>query len=236
MDKKNKNIGIDSEIRSNIKRRLVQTVIGFVVIFAVLCLSAGTITWKWGLIFFGLNILVMIVNSIVLPREVIAERGAKKENVKQWDKVLTWVGMVPSFGMMIVAGLDYRFGWTEEPGMLVHSIGIILFLLGNALFTWAMCSNKFFSTRVRLQFDRGHKVETGGPYKIVRHPSYIGYMLFSLASPLILGSFWGLIPAALFIPFFIVRTALEDATLMKELDGYKDYAKKVRFRMFPGIW
>ena len=236
MDKKNRITENEQEIRENIRRRLVQTIIGLVVIFAVLCLSAWTFTWKWGLIYFGLNILVMIINSIVLPREVIAERGSRKENVKQWDKILTWIGMLPSFGMIIVAGLDYRFDWTKEPGMLIHSIGIIIFILGNALFTWAMCSNKFFSTRVRLQFDRGHKVETGGPYKIVRHPSYIGYMLFSLASPLIMGSYWSLIPAAVFIPFFIVRTALEDATLLRELDGYKDYAKKVRYRMIPGIW
>jgi protein-S-isoprenylcysteine O-methyltransferase Ste14 len=236
MDGKNQNIKNDPEIRKNIIRRIVQIIITFSLFFTALFLSAGTLAWKWGLIYLALNVLMLIVNALLLPREVIAERGAKKENVKKWDKILSLIGMIPYFGMFIVPGLDYRFGWSGEPGMSVRVIGLTLLLLSNALLIWAMVSNKFFSTQVRLQFDRGHKVETGGPYRFVRHPGYVGFITSSFSAPLILGSLWGLIPSALFIPFFAVRTALEDATLQRELDGYKDYAKKVRYRLIPGIW
>jgi len=110
------------------------------------------------------------------------------------------------------------------------------FILGNALFSWAMISNYFFSTSVRIQFDRNRTVATGGPYCYVRHPGYVGFIVFNLAAPLILGSFWALIPAGITTVLFILRTAFEDRTLLEELEGYKEYAEKVQYRLLPGIW
>jgi protein-S-isoprenylcysteine O-methyltransferase Ste14 len=99
-----------------------------------------------------------------------------------------------------------------------------------------MYINKFFSSVVRIQKDRGHKVIQDGPYKYVRHPGYVGIFFLAPAVPLILGSIWGLIPSGLFIIAIIIRTYLEDKTLHKELEGYKEYAKKVKYRLIPGIW
>ena len=99
-----------------------------------------------------------------------------------------------------------------------------------------MAANAFFSMVVRIQEDRGHAVATGGPYRYVRHPGYVGMMLSLLGTPLLLGSLWALVPAGLATCLYVVRTALEDRTLQEELEGYKDYAGQVRRRLLPGVW
>jgi protein-S-isoprenylcysteine O-methyltransferase Ste14 len=99
-----------------------------------------------------------------------------------------------------------------------------------------MASNKYFSTFIRIQMDRGHTVAIGGPYRYVRHPGYTGYSMSFFAMSLALGSLWAIIPAGLIACLLVVRTVLEDRTLHKELTGYKDYAQRVRYRLLPGIW
>jgi len=99
-----------------------------------------------------------------------------------------------------------------------------------------MASNKYFSTSVRLQDERGHSVASGGPYRFVRHPGYVGFILFTLSTPVALGTLWGLIPAGIIGLILIVRTGLEDRMLQEELPGYREYAKRVQFRLLPGLW
>ena len=115
-------------------------------------------------------------------------------------------------------------------------MGWAAYVLGSLLFTWAMISNRNFSTLVRIQTERGHEVARGGPYRYVRHPGYVGYMASYVATPFLFGSFWALIPSGLSMGLFVVRTVLEDRTLLKELPGYEEYARTVRYRLFPGIW
>ena len=104
------------------------------------------------------------------------------------------------------------------------------------LLTWSMAANAFFSQTVRIQKDRGHTVATGGPYRYVRHPGYAASILFQIATPLILGSVWAFIPCGLTVLLSVVRTALEDRTLLEELPGYAEYAQQTRYRLLPGIW
>jgi protein-S-isoprenylcysteine O-methyltransferase Ste14 len=101
---------------------------------------------------------------------------------------------------------------------------------------WAMASNAFFAEGVRIQNERGHVVATGGPYCIIRHPGYVGAIVAAVAAPFMLGSLRGLIPGCLTASVFVLRTALEDQTLMDELPGFKSYAQKTRFRLLPYIW
>jgi protein-S-isoprenylcysteine O-methyltransferase Ste14 len=171
-----------------------------------------------------------------LPNDLIEERGKSKENVKKWDKVIMTLNIFPALGLLVVAGLDCRFGWAPKLNSWIQVVALVLMILGNAFFTWAMLSNHFFSTAVRIQFDRGHQVAIGGPYNYMRHPGYVGFIVINLATPLILGSLWALIPGAIMAVLFIIRTALEDSTLQKELEGYKEYAQKVKYRLIPGIW
>jgi protein-S-isoprenylcysteine O-methyltransferase Ste14 len=115
-------------------------------------------------------------------------------------------------------------------------LGAALVLLGDVLFVWAMAVNKFFSRTVRIQTEREHVVVMTGPYRYVRHPGYVGWTILWLGLTLILGSLWAFIPALLAVALIVVRTALEDKTLKKELESYEVYAEWVRYRLLPRVW
>jgi protein-S-isoprenylcysteine O-methyltransferase Ste14 len=136
----------------------------------------------------------------------------------------------------IVAGLDQRHGWTGSFPLAAQIAALMVCVLGYALVVWATASNAFFSQIVRIQFERGHTVATGGPYHYVRHPAYVGAILYELAVPILLASWWALIVSGLNAILLILRTALEDRTLQAELTGYDEYARQVRYRLLPGIW
>jgi protein-S-isoprenylcysteine O-methyltransferase Ste14 len=140
------------------------------------------------------------------------------------------------FPLVIVAGLDHRFGWSPAFPLWLVVFGFVLILLGYAFAAWALAENRFFSSVVRIQTDRGHAVCDSGPYRLVRHPGYAGNIPPLLGIVLALGSAWTLIPAAVALIIAVVRTALEDQTLQEELPGYRDYARRVRYRLVPGIY
>jgi protein-S-isoprenylcysteine O-methyltransferase Ste14 len=176
------------------------------------------------------------INAMLMDRELIAERSEIGEGTKGWDKPLSGLAMLLiTPGALIVAGLDQRFRWSEI-APAVQFVALAGVVLGNVLISWAMVSNKFFATTVRIQKDREHTVISKGPYRFVRHPGYLAFSISGLATPLMLGSWWALIPSLLGVCTLAVRTALEDRTLQEELDGYKEYAQQVRYRLLPGIW
>jgi len=205
----------------------------------VLFLSAGTIRWWQAWLFLGITLVGIAINAFFMLRyspETVAER-ARSEGMKGWDKIVAGLCALFHFvGILLVAGLDVRFGWTGELPLGVYLAGVGASMLGFALFSWAMISNAYFATVVRIQEERGHAVCTTGPYRFVRHPGYVGFIIQSLALPLFLGSLWALIPGGLAAVLMVVRTALEDRTLQDELDGYKEYAQRVRYRLLPGVW
>jgi len=138
--------------------------------------------------------------------------------------------------MLAVTGIDaVRFHWSQVPFVL-KAFGFFGYIPAMVIIFLTMIHNTYLSKMVRIQEDRGHQVCTTGPYKYVRHPMYVGVILFMLSLPISLGSFYGLIPSFLIVLLFILRTSLEDKTLHEELPGYKEYAKKVRNKLIPGIW
>jgi protein-S-isoprenylcysteine O-methyltransferase Ste14 len=208
---------------------------------ATLFLSAGTLIWPkaWAFIgFFVIYFIIWVSWGLRNDPELLMERAQamEKENKgKSWDKILVRVNLLVSFFVYIVAGLDTRFQWSSM-GISLQWIGFVLLILGYVLPQLALTNNPFASGIVRIQKDRGHKVSTGGPYKFIRHPMYLGSLLADFGAPLFFGSFWALIPGAVMAALFIYRTAREDQTLQEELPGYKEYAQKVRFRLVPGVW
>lgn len=170
---------------------------------------------------------------------LLAERARfeKSVDVKPWDKVLAplMAGSV-AFPLIIVAGLDHRFGWSSVFPLWLNILGLFMIVLGYAFAAWALVENKFFSGVVRIQTDRGHVVCDTGPYRVVRHPGYAGNILPLLGIVLALSSWWTLIPAGFALVIIVIRTTLEDGTLQEELPGYREYARHVRYRLFPGIW
>ncbi len=231
--------GGKSDLAPAIRKRFVQ--LGLIVLIqaALLFISAGRWDWIAAWVYLAVYVGFIIANAIImLPRnpELAVERSTIKKDAKGWDKTVNVLEAVFGLTMLVVAGLDIRYGWSPEHALWVQIVALVFMVLGYALFSWAMASNQFFSAIVRIQGDRGHAVATGGPYRMVGHPGYSGFVVFTLAAPFLFGSLWALIPAVLMVVLMIVRTRLEDATLHKELDGYQDYARQVRYRLVPGLW
>jgi protein-S-isoprenylcysteine O-methyltransferase Ste14 len=118
----------------------------------------------------------------------------------------------------------------------VQVLGLTGIILTGGLIFWAIRTNAYLGRMVRIQQDRGHRVVTGGPYRYVRHPMYVGIILLFPCMALFLGSWWAFVPAVLIGALMVIRTALEDDTLQAELTGYAEYAQRVRYRLVPGLW
>ena len=240
------NMSTKQKLTPGVRRRIVswivQAALGLVGYGAILFLSVGRLDWVWGWVFLGLLAAVLISHVLILVPinpELLAERsrGICQEGAKGWDKwVATFAAGMGTVPTWIVAALDVRFEWSASVPLTLHIGGLIGSVLGWALFMWAMGANAFFSEAVRIQEERGHTVVTDGPYRYVRHPGYVGAILALLATPLLLGSLWALIPAGLAAIGYVVRTALEDGMLQEELDGYTEYAQQTRYRLLPGVW
>jgi len=224
------------ETRHNVLRRVGQMVFFDTLIALLLLLPAGSVRWLYGWIYIGLMVAIQLVGACFIPLDVLAERGSKKENSEKWDKLITRLLLASFLGIYLVAGLDFRGHWSGELALAWHIFGGILFLLGCGLEMWAMAANRFFSSAVRIQSERGHEVCSSGPYQFVRHPGYAGMILYFGISPLFLGSLWALIPAMVTAALFVIRSRLEDRTLQSKLPGYKEYAERVRYRLLPGVW
>jgi protein-S-isoprenylcysteine O-methyltransferase Ste14 len=227
------------ETTRGVVRWLVRETMGVLMLPVILFLSAGRVDWVMGWVMVGIVAAwVGATALVVIPRnpELLAERVGPKKGAKTWDTVILGMYGVTTLAVWIVAGLDVRFGWTTGISLPLQIAAMAIVVSGYAIVVWATATNAFFSQVVRIQKERGHTVATGGPYRFVRHPAYVGIILFELATPVMLGSGWALIPGGLSALLFIVRTALEDKTLQAELDGYKDYATRVRYRLLPGVW
>jgi protein-S-isoprenylcysteine O-methyltransferase Ste14 len=231
--------GASPEVRRGVRTRFAQ--IAFVIGLQALLLLGGAGRWDWGWAwtYLGLSIAALGVNATVLLRrspELVAERG-RPGRMKGWDALLSALWSLASYvALPLVAGLDERFGWSGLPGTAGRALAAVVLVAGYALSGWAMAANAFFSTAVRIQSERGHSVCTTGPYRFVRHPGYVGFIVATLATALQLGSLWALMPAALAGALIVLRTAAEDRTLRAGLTGYADYARDVRYRLLPFIW
>jgi protein-S-isoprenylcysteine O-methyltransferase Ste14 len=226
----------NAELKSKARKRMLQVVIQYLVMALILFLTSGKLDWIWAWAYMGVNVIILAINSQVLSPELMAERGEIKENVEPWDRTVGLIGSIFTLVVIILPGLDLRFGWSPLLAPSLQITGLIFYALGMGWFTWSMASNPFFSASVRIQMDRDQTVATGGPYRYVRHPGYIGYTIAWIATALALGSLLTLIPAILIVITIIIRTALEDKTLQEKLPGYREYAEKVRHRLIPGIW
>jgi protein-S-isoprenylcysteine O-methyltransferase Ste14 len=229
----------DPALRAGIAARIAQVLTGFAAEGTILFLGAGSLAWSWAWVFLAIGLVTMLVNGALLLRkrpETVAER-ARGWQTRGWDKVVGGLCAVAMFaGVPLVAGLDQRFGWTGTFPTEWHVAGAFLLVGGYALSLWAMLANAFFSTAIRIQSERGHTVCRSGPYRFVRHPGYVAFSLQSLATPVLLGSVWALLPGVAAGALLVLRTALEDRMLRAELPGYEDFTAEVRYRLVPGIW
>jgi len=227
-----------TSLAAGVSARVRQILIMFIIMGLELFLGSGRLNWTWAWVFLGIGLLSVSINAVFMRHspETIAERGKPKE-IKAWDK---WIGggwlIGQYFLVPILAALDKRFGWTGELATLWHVLGAVVYALSLGLAGWAMISNAYFSTAVRIQDDRGQQVCTTGPYHYVRHPGYVGFFFQALSVPILLGSLWALLFALPAGVLMIIRTSIEDRMLQEELAGYKEYAREVKYRLLPGVW
>lgn len=210
-----------------------------VVLAALLFVPAGTLDWTAAWIFLiGYSAFLILYGVWALRNDPsqLRERSKAGANTKTWDKIIMLFYSLLLVTLFPICALDAgRFHWSPVP-VVVEGLGWIGLVFAGGIIFWVMKTNTFASRAARIQENRGQTVVTGGPYRYVRHPMYLGIILLFAGIPLALGSLWGLIPGGLIVLLFVIRTALEDRMLRRELTGYIEYAAKVRSRLLPGVW
>lgn len=232
----------EESVQSVSPRQWVRLVVVYLLVPLILLLCGGDFDWWQGWLYSLLIIAAGIGSRVWSERRhpgLMAERQSIENvrNAKPWDRVLAPLMAVSVvFPMVTVAGLDHRYGWSPEYPLWLIVMGFILISLGYAFATWALAENRFFFSVVLIKKERGHVVCDSGPYRFVRHPGYAGNILALFGIVLALSSLWALIPAVVATIITVIRTVLEDQTLQQELPGYRDYARRVRYRLVPGIY
>lgn len=220
-------------------RYFIRETLGLISMAVALFWSAGTLNWWQGwavLIVMFLWILATAVAILRTNPELLRERLGPRKGAKPWDLIIMSLLGLAQLARYIIAGLDVRFQWTDQFPVILQIVAVLLCTFAYALVVWATASNAFFSQIVRIQTERGHKVISSGPYRFMRHPAYLGAILYELAASVLLASWWSFLPAGISVTLLLLRTVLEDRMLKNELAGYDDYSRKVRYRLFPGIW
>ena len=212
-----------------------KTVAGIVLIGLLLFVPAGTIHFRNGWLFCAVLFIPVLIMGVVLflkAPDLLRKRLQEKEEQTEQKSVVAWSGLM-FLGGFILAGLDFRFGWTQLPNAVVYSAAV-LFLLGYAMFAEVMRENAFLSRTVEVQ--EGQTVVDTGLYGFVRHPMYSATIIMFLAMPLVLGSAVSFVVFLIYPVLIAKRIKNEEAVLEDGLNGYREYKQKVKYRMIPFVW
>lgn len=225
--------------RRLIVTHMLQVIVMFFIMGGTLFVSAGRLDWGEAWVFLIIYFFIALVSAVWMLRtnpDLAQERNRPGKNVKPWDNLLVGINLLLTLALFVVIGLDAgRQGWSKVSSV-IKAIGLLGFIPAFGLPLWASKANVYLSSRVRIQQERGHELVAVGPYRYVRHPMYVGMIFYDVSVPLLLGSWWGLVVSAAMIATVIVRTALEDRTLQRELSGYREYSQQVRYRLLPWVW
>jgi protein-S-isoprenylcysteine O-methyltransferase Ste14 len=218
---------------------LIKGFLALLIMLALIFLIAGRIDYWQGWVFGIVNFFIVLALFLKFSdiSEIMRERAKPGSETKWWDK-LFWAFFGPmNLAIIIIASLDAgRFHWSGPLPLIVYPLGYALYLFSSAIHFWAIRANRFYSSTVSIQNEKGQEVIQSGPYRFLRHPGYLGIALMVICIALVLGSLWAFVPALCVVVLLIVRTALEDSALQQELSGYAAYARKVRYRLLPKIW
>ncbi len=218
-----------------LKEAITKIVVGIILIGLLLFIPAGTLSWLYGWIFMGMLFVPMLIAGIVMyfkAPDLLESRLRAKETQNEQKQVIGFSGIMFLL-VFILAGLNYRFKWIILPEIAVY-IGIAIFLLSYALFGEVLRENRYLSRVIEVQKDQ--KVVDSGLYGIVRHPMYFATLFLFLSMPLVLNSLPSFIVMLSYIPIIVKRIRNEEEVLEKELSGYKEYKRKVRYRLIPFIY
>jgi len=219
-------------------KRTLQLIAGLLIFALLMFVPAGRLGWPGAWVYLCTLIGYMCIVFLYMQKKnpiIFKVRQKIHTGTKKYDMLIIRIYTLLLFAMYITAGLEIRYEG-QAWGLLGIILGVVLMILVGLPAALAMGVNPHFEQTIRIQSDREHRVISTGPYRYVRHPGYVGVIGIILVTPIILGSRWAFIPAVLIVVLFFIRTAMEDRTLRQELDGYADYAAKVRYRLIPGIW
>jgi protein-S-isoprenylcysteine O-methyltransferase Ste14 len=208
----------------------------FFIILALLCfIPAGTWNYWQGWMYIGtLLVLASLTFAYLLKNDpALLERRMRFREREGQQKKIIGVSLIFFILEFLLPGLDQRFGWSQMP-VWVAILGDVIVIAGYLLVIWVFKTNSHTSRIVEVE--AGQKVISTGPYAFVRHPMYVGVFFVYGLSPLALGSYWALIPGLMILPVLVLRILSEERLLLRELDGYRDYTQKVKYRLLPGVW
>jgi protein-S-isoprenylcysteine O-methyltransferase Ste14 len=203
---------------------------------AVMFVIAGTIKVPSIWLYLAIRELFTIASVLAMSEDIARERlkpgpGVKPEPIYNVGTTIAWIAHI------VIVPLDLgRYGWSAGFPIWLQAAGVIGMLGAMGLVIWALRHNEYLSARIRIQGDRGHRVADTGPYAHVRHPNYAAATLQSLSSGLVFGSWPSILPMLVHVGLLVYRTLNEEKVLLAELEGYREYAARVRYRFVPGVW
>jgi protein-S-isoprenylcysteine O-methyltransferase Ste14 len=210
----------------------------YLVLGALLFVPAGRLDWTAGWICLANMVVGFSLVSLHVARRtpsLIRRRMKAGAGTPLWDRIFVMIFQLLFMAILIIGGLDSRSGWSMLP-LWAQALGVILMIAAQLLLGWAMGQNPHFESTVRIQEDQKHRVIDSGPYRLVRHPGYVGGIVLVIGMALTLGSAWTMVPAALAAVGLTVRTAAEDSFLQANLKGYREFIRRTRYRLLPGVW
>ena len=220
-------------------KAVIASYVGILVYAGLVFLGAGRFAYWQGILYVVLALVGATLSHVLVPAgsEITANRAREANAGQAWDRRLLGAMFLVNIITFVVAGLDSgRFGWSGAVPIAVTIAGVVLMVAGQTLFAVAKRQNAFFSSTVRVQTERAHRVCDAGLYRIVRHPGYLGMLLSLLAFPLVMNAYWAFLPALLAAALLVARTVLEDRFLLRELQGYADYAARTKWRLIPRLF
>jgi len=220
-------------------KAIIASYVGVLVYASLVFLGAWKLVYWQGILYVVLALVGATLSHLLVPAgaQITANRAREANAGETWDRKLLGAMFLVNVITFVVAGMDSgRFGWSGSVPLAVTVAGAAVMVAGQTLFAVAKRENEFFSSTVRIQTERGHRVCDTGLYRVVRHPGYLGMLMSQLAFPFVLGSYWALVPTLLAAALLVARTVLEDRFLMRELKGYSDYAARTKWRLVPGVF
>jgi len=230
---------LNEPLRKVIVSRIVTGILGLAVFTWAWFGIAGRVTWwqGWAFLFtFIIYVSILVWHLSKLNPELVRERNRPADKAEAWDRVVMGIYSVVLVVLLIVSALDGgRYAWSAVP-LGVQMIGWILLVVAGVMVWHVMMTNAYLSSWARIQDDRGQVVVQDGIYRRIRHPMYLGIIVGFLGIPLVLNSWWAMIPSVVIVGLFVYRTYREDQMLIDGLAGYAEYTEKVKYRLLPGIW
>jgi protein-S-isoprenylcysteine O-methyltransferase Ste14 len=220
-------------------KAIVASYIGVLLFASLIFLGAWKLAYWQGLLYVVVALIGTTLSNALVPKgsDITVERASNAAAGQAWDKRLLGAHFLVSAVMFVIAGMDSgRFGWSGPFLLGVTIAGVVLMLLGQIIFAVAKRQNAFFSSTVRIQSERGHRVCDTGLYHYVRHPGYLGMLISLLAVPLLINSYWAFVPALFGGLLLLIRTLIEDSMLTEQLPGYREYAAHTRWRLIPAVF